>query len=322
LQNLTIQQIQSIDRAYELRPECTALWERCPKATPFQTPEWQLAWWDAFGANKNLSLLSLRDQATSRLVALFPAVIFPQQRKVMFIGTAVSDELDILAEPESAEAAAIAFLAYIQKQRPMQCEFAPLPESSPFRTGAKVLDVMPIVDLSRPLPANMRRNLRRSRRRAEKFGNLRFESASEENFDEMFAALIDLHSARWNRRNEPGVLAGDAVRKFQTQAARALFQRGISRLYALRIGGRIVAAVYALLSRGRMCSYIGGFDPELQQLSLGTLTVGYAIEEARREQFSTRLRALQALLGSRGSLRVFTQADRVADRTSLLDGAA
>ena len=32
-----------------------------------------------------------------------------------------------------------------------------------------------------------------------------------------------------------------------------------------------------------MRSYIGGFDPDLAQLSLGTLAIGYAIEEARRE---------------------------------------
>jgi CelD/BcsL family acetyltransferase involved in cellulose biosynthesis len=143
--------------------------------------------------------------------------------------------------------------------------------------------MMPIVDLSEPIPANMRRNLRRYRRRAERIGSVEFETASEESFDELFNALIDLHCARWNQRNQSGVMGEGAVRWFHTQAARALFRRGISRVYALRINGRVVAGVYAFVSRGQVRSYIGGFDPELARLSLGTLTIGYAIQEARRE---------------------------------------
>src|SRR6516164_9164631 len=95
----------------------------------------------------------------------------------------------------------------------------------------------PIVDLSRPSPAN----LRRYRRRAEKIGGLEFESASGKNFNELFDSLIDLHSARWDRRNDPGVLCERKTRRFHTQAAGALYRHRISRIYALRIDGRIVA---------------------------------------------------------------------------------
>ena len=35
-----------------LRPEWEALWERCPAATPFQSPSWQIAWWRYFGTGK------------------------------------------------------------------------------------------------------------------------------------------------------------------------------------------------------------------------------------------------------------------------------
>lgn len=73
------------------------------------------------------------------------------------------------------------------------------------------------------------------------------------------------------------------VRRFHTQAARALFQRGISPVFAPRINERVVAAVYGLLSRGQMRSCIGGFDPDLARLSLGTLAIGYALDQAERE---------------------------------------
>jgi CelD/BcsL family acetyltransferase involved in cellulose biosynthesis len=285
LQNLALEDIRSPDAAKALYAEWSALWDRCPGATPFQTPEWQLAWWNVFGGDKKLWVLSIRERRANRLVALLPAMILPEECKVMFIGAGVSDELDILAEAEFTEPAAQMFLDHIRDERHLwsQCEFAPLPEFSPLRPKANVSDVMPIVDLPEPIPANMRRNLRRYRRRAEEIGSVEFESASEKNFNELFDALIDLHCARWNRRNEPGVLSDNAVKRFHTQAAHALFHRGISRVYALRLGGRIVAGVYALLSGGQMRSYIGGFDPKLDRLSLGTLAIGHVIEEARRE---------------------------------------
>jgi CelD/BcsL family acetyltransferase involved in cellulose biosynthesis len=283
--DLAIEEIHSPDRANGLRAEWTALWKRSPNATPFQRPEWQLAWWDVFGRDKELRLISFRETRTSRLVALLPAMILPQENKMMFVGAAVSDELDILAEPEFTEAAAQAFLtiACNGRHRWAECELAPLPETSPFRSKAAIDDVTPIVDLSQPIPANMRHNLRHYRRRAERIGSVEFESGSQENFEQLFGALIDLHCTRWNRRNEPGVLCDDAVKRFHRQAAHALLRRGITRIYALRISGRIVAVFYGLLCRGQMRSYIGGFHPDLKQLSLGTLIIGHAIEQAKRE---------------------------------------
>jgi CelD/BcsL family acetyltransferase involved in cellulose biosynthesis len=83
---------------------------------------------------------------------------------------------------------------------------------------------------------------------------LEFESASEKDFRELFDAVIDLHCARWNERNEPGVMCENSTSRFHTVAARALFQRGIARVYALRTGERVVAGVYALLCRDQMLS--------------------------------------------------------------------
>lgn len=48
-----------------------------------------------------------------------------------------------------------------------------------------------------------------------------------------------------------------------------------------------MAGVYALLCRGQMRSYIGGFDPDFAKLSVGTLAIGHAIEEAMREGAGT-----------------------------------
>lgn len=282
---LALEEITSADRAEALRPEWSALWERCPAATPFQTPEWQLAWWNAFAAGKNLWILVLREPQSNRVVALLPACLLQEERKVLFLGAAVSDELDLLAEREFAEPAARIFLTHIvdQQYRWNVCEFQPLPECSPLRAGTGVHDISTFIELSKPLPPNMRRNLKRYARRAEKFGAIRFETAEESNFDELFDALLDLHRARWNRREQPGLIRDDSVEAFHAAATRALLHRGILRFHALRLNERIVACWYGFACSDRMLAYFTGFDPEFAQVSPGTLLVAHAIREAKRE---------------------------------------
>ena len=38
--------------------------------------------------------------------------------------------------------------------------------------------------------------------------------------------------------------------------------------------------LYGLAAKGRFYHYLGGFDPELHQLSLGTLVIGHAVAQA------------------------------------------
>ncbi|MBV9008010.1 MAG: GNAT family N-acetyltransferase [Verrucomicrobia bacterium] len=280
---LSIEEITSVSSAEELRRDWSELWERCPRATAFQTPEWQLAWWSAFGPEKELRIFALRENATSRLIGLLPAYFTTRDRMLMFIGAGVSDELDILAEEQFRDIAAGVFLRELRTQ-PNVCEFVPLPESSPLARDASFFDVAPALNLADPLPASLRQNIRYYRRRAQKLGPLAFERAQEGNFDELFRALLHLHRLRWQEREQRGVLHDRDVQHFHFHAARALLRRGILRLYALRLGVNIVASFYGFLHAGRMMYYIGGFHPEFEQLSLGTLLIAHAIDEAKREQ--------------------------------------
>lgn len=282
---VALEEVTSADCAEALRFEWAALWQRCATSTPFQTPEWQLAWWNAFAAGKELWILALRETQSNRLIAILPACVLREERKVMFVGAAVSDELDLLAEATFAEPAAHTFLRHILNERHRWdvCQFEPLPESSQLRAGTRVRDISTFIELNKPLPPNMRRNIKRYARRAEKIGPVTFETAWENNFDELFEALLDLHRARWNRRRQPGLICDDAVEAFHADAARALLRRGMLRFYALRLDQRIVACWYGFACRGRGLAYFIGFDPEFAEVSPGTLLVAHAIREAKRE---------------------------------------
>lgn len=283
-----------------LRPEWAALWARCPEATPFQSPEWVLAWWHQFGGAEPWALTLRR---AGRLVGLLPLFVWrdPQGvRKALVIGTGLSDYLDALVEP-GADGGAEQLLARVasESHRWDVCEFHQLRGSSPLlaalpSTGCRdevvAGDPCPVLrlpdrvdDLNGRVPAGLLSKLGYYRRRAAAAGPVRVDGADERNFDELFDALLRLHAARWSAAGQPGVLADAAVRRFHREAACGLLRAGVLRLYGLRIGGEVAAALYGFQAHGRAYYYVGGFDPAFGPLSPGTLVVGHAIEEAVRE---------------------------------------
>lgn len=160
---------------------------------------------------------------------------------------------------------------------------APLPRG--WRDEVMPHDVCPVLALSSASGAAAPnwRKARYYRRRSAQRGEIALARADAESFDEIFAALLRLHAWRWGERGLPGVLAATRERDFHCAAARALLGQGVLRLYALRLAGRIVAALYAFHAHGRTYSYLGGFDPDVAELGPGTQIVAYGIEEARRE---------------------------------------
>jgi CelD/BcsL family acetyltransferase involved in cellulose biosynthesis len=95
--------------------------------------------------------------------------------------------------------------------------------------------------------------------------------------------LADLHSRRWNGRNEPGIFADPRMADWLREACLALEEAGLLRLYLMKSSAGPAAALCVFGAKGRSFYYIGGFDPDRAALGLGTLLVGHAIGEAERE---------------------------------------
>lgn len=91
-----------------LRDEWSALCDRSNTATIYQTWDWVDAWWKAFGRGKSLRLLLVRDG--DDLVGVAPLYasrhLGTPLRRLAFLGTGVSDYLDVIAAP-GAEAEVI-----------------------------------------------------------------------------------------------------------------------------------------------------------------------------------------------------------------------
>jgi CelD/BcsL family acetyltransferase involved in cellulose biosynthesis len=269
--------LESASALETLRPEWSALWDRCPAATPFQSPEWLLAWWHAFHPGR-LAVAVLRREG--RLAGLAP--LYVDGRTARPAGVSVSDYLDVLIEPGLAGEAVRHMLECSARAGWDICEWPDLPASSPLldQASAAATQVCPVAALPAHYGPGLRRNLRRYRERLEQSGQTVFETVPTT------ACLEDcfrLHRARWHARGGPGVLDSVAVREFHQEAAAGFAARGWLRFYALRHCGAAIAIIYAFACRGRLYLYLGGFDPAFAKYGPSVLLTGYALEEAARE---------------------------------------
>lgn len=296
-----IEELTTIASLEAIRPQWRDLCSRSSSCTPFQMPEWIIPWWKHFGHDK-LLVLALRVE--NRLVGLAPLFIQQdeqsRERRVMLIGTGNTDYLDALASDETTSSCRKAIFDSLaaQSHRWDVCDLQQL------RPGSALLESTPTIcsetlslqetcpvlrlpaeaeNFSEAIPHPMLEKLRYYRRRAEKLGPVRMESANENNFEEFFGALIGLHLARWSVRGLPGVLRDDAVQRFHRDVMLGMLNLRALRCYSLRLDGRIIAVFYGFSDNARAYYYLGAFDPEFHQLSPGTLLVGHAIEQALKE---------------------------------------
>ena len=260
------------------------LWRRSG-ATPFQSLMWLLPWWRHFGSNE---LHAIEFREGGRLEALAPLYILRDDSESLglFLGTGISDYLDVLGDA--------AFMDHIARADCQVWELQQLRESSPILNAPlpngwsdNVEDqdpclVLPLAELSPS--THFQKKLRYYRRRLEP---VTFEEATPDNLNALLQALFDLHAARWQRRDMPGMLADDVIQQFHRDAAKAMLDAGALRMYAMRSADRIVATFYGFADATTVYYYLSGYDPELEKLSPGTVVIAHAIERAQRDGAAT-----------------------------------
>jgi len=293
---MNVRRLSRIEDLSAIANEWRELCARDPNATPFNTPDWLLPWWDVFGSGELFSF-AVEDQGA--LVALAPMFLHPWngRRQVTFIGNGVSDRLGFIALPQHADAASNAILDAIAAERDRWdlCDLQDLScgstlyRANPARLHAALRPQYPGMAIPLPesweeyhsaLPHGLRRNLHRYRNHLDREGNVRFETSRS---GEAFDALVALHRARWTSKHQDGMVPGAAFERFHKQAALNLAARGIARLHVMRVDESIVAVAYVLLYRAIVYGYLTGFDPALARFSPGALVLEYSLRESIRE---------------------------------------
>jgi CelD/BcsL family acetyltransferase involved in cellulose biosynthesis len=317
--SVRIVEVREREGVARLQQEWRALQARCPAATPFQTWEWNEAWWRHFGARKRLRLLLFRAGRSSHsghassggggeLVGIAPLYssfhLGTPLRRLAWMGTGPSDYLGPLALPEAAEEVAAALLAYLdrslrgwdiadlQQLRPE----APLlahaarpwshrPAQAQVTLPMEPCPYLPLPEtweqFDRALSKKLRSNLGYYERLVQKtFPDTQTFLADADTLDTGMTALFDLHQRRWNARWLPGALGSKRVQAFHRDVAARFLERGWLRLHLMRVDGALRSALYCYAFGGRTYYYLGGFAPELAKFSLGTLLTAQAIRQA------------------------------------------
>jgi CelD/BcsL family acetyltransferase involved in cellulose biosynthesis len=94
------------------------------------------------------------------------------------------------------------------------------------------------------------------------------------------ADFFRLHAARWEGDGGSQGIKGSGVESFHRDATQLLAERGRLRLYTMKVGGRAVASVYAILHRDTFLYFQSGYDPEWRSKSVGLVLVGETFRDA------------------------------------------
>ncbi len=220
---MTASVLTTVEVLEALEPEWEGLWAADGWATPFQSAAWLLPWWRHVGEGE-LLVVAVRD-GVGRLVGLLPMYVYTQpaggERHLLLLGAGTSDYLDgLFMWDQSGGAEAIAGTAMAELMRVRgrwdRGIFHQLRAESPLLvcarqaglrvSGAEATSAVRVEGWAR-LPANIRLNSGRYRRRAEARGRLEYGCAETEEearagFEELMRCMGGggRRVACWSRR--------------------------------------------------------------------------------------------------------------------------
>jgi len=303
----------TFDELLALRSEWLALETASSVALPFQTWEWAVAWWrhfreDRISVRDRLRVCVVRD-TSGRVLGIAPLVLTERPavgpvrlRYLQFMG----------ADPNITEIRSMLWLPGHERQcyeAVRECVATHAGEwdwiawdglgsqvgsagtlsanlSSVEEKSAFVLELRPTWDSQK---TDLRRNIKQSLRKC--YNSLRRDglASSLEIVDRPMAiadALNDffrLHGERARLKSGPphlDVFESPQARTFLTEACLRLAQRGVARVFRLRVGDQVVATRIGFEMGQALYLYYSGWDPAFGKYSVMTTLVAEVIQDA------------------------------------------
>lgn len=264
-------------------------------ATPFQTPDWLLRWWAHFGSGE-LRVMIFRDR--ERVVGVLPLFLheWRARSQLTLIGSGITDYLDPLFAPDYAPCIVGLIARELKKWPDWEiCDWQDLSRDSLLLslgeaeadTPCSTIPMEPSFDKFLAMrPADLRRNLRRDRARAERVAPVVFRVVHEPDVS-LVSAAVALHAKRWQKLGQSGMVEANGAERFLREAVAVFARRGSVRMFVLEFGGQIAAAILALCDRKTIFGYLSAFDPEYEKFSFGREVLAEAIRYAHENGFQT-----------------------------------
>ena len=288
-----IRVIRSAEDLAALQSQWWDLWRRAA-APPFLCPAWLLPWWQVFQPGELCSVAVFEE---GRLIAL--AALYCDRERLLPVGIALSDYLDVLADPHDARALPglaegahdlPGWAEWSLEELPPAAAALALPAPAGCADGASAQSACPVLalplttdGLDAAIPAGKLRKLRMARHRADRRGGFSIERVEAGGVDGFLRNLVRLHRVRWEEKGGSEALRGARVEEFLAAATPRLLAEGLGRFFLLRLGGRCAGAYYGMSDGLQAYAWLGGFDPDFAHESPGSLLIAHAIETAAGE---------------------------------------
>ncbi|MGA7172826.1 MAG: GNAT family N-acetyltransferase [Candidatus Dormiibacterota bacterium] len=298
-----MEEITTSDGLRRLRPEWNEVEAAGEPINPFLSWDWQWAWWEAFGAERNLLCLVVSD--SDQVLGIVPLQSDTAGRRIWGFGggAELSDHLGFVFRPSRAgEVAARALehlchgepgksptaldLHYLLDDSPALLALSQAAEQLELSQELTQEEVSPQVILgggfeeylTQRLNKKDRHELRRKQRRLDsEQPEWRLITQKELGLEAAIDAFFPILRASGPHKVE---FLTPEVESFIRTACRSLNERGWLRLQFIEAGGTLTAATLGFTVSGTWHLYNSGYQPEAAALSPGLLCVAEGIRVA------------------------------------------
>lgn len=271
-------------------PEWRELLERDPDSHVFASPEWNRVWWDEFGHDKDLFILTMRRGGDiAGLVPLYRKTEAGRKLLRFVGGISLTDYLGPVCSLDDRDDVAEALVRWLREtdadwdeldahNMPVPFGFAEFLVEAADRYGftfsleqEETSAVLSVPDgweeyLGR-LSSKDRHELRRKRRRFEReHADAVFRTATDETIEHDLKIFVDLHRGAEGHK---GHFMRPEIATFFERIARAFMPLGWLRLDFLEVGQTAIAATFSFVHDRTFYLYNSAYDPDAGRLSPG-----------------------------------------------------
>jgi CelD/BcsL family acetyltransferase involved in cellulose biosynthesis len=280
-----------------LEEQWEELYYDSPHATPFQSWAWLYSWWEFYGRDYELRLITVRNDRDV-LVGVAPLMLERMAGfgRLLFVGTGLTDHLDVLAregwEGSISEALARTLrrmtswqLVDLQQLRPGAVAWGLLrwwdgPLLRVWQDGFPVVDVRPWDELLMSLSKNLRSTVRRTLRRAEADGVSR-KLASVDDAEVAATRLVALHRELWQERDIGPEHLTNRFESYVIAIARRMIAHGFGGITEFWRDGEVAISDFWVCGHDFLGTYmLGANQAALQRYQWSSLYIWDAVETA------------------------------------------
>lgn len=309
--------VNSIEEFRNLKDEWDELLDNSFADNIFLTWEWQFNWWQHFNDNKYLHIILVRNE-TDKMLGIAPLYIKRKQlfgfipyNELRFIGNgdgATSEYLDFICHKNEMCVVTEELLKYmyngfkswhtlvlsdlVEDSQTKKIIIEYLSQNKHSKILQEKLGFCPVIKISsdwnsylQNLSSQMRRNLRRDRRKMENNFAVEYKKFdSIYDAKESFEMFQRLYAARRNKRKEENKYVQDNYKSFQENIIKSISEKKWLSLYLLYLNKKIVAVHYWFKYKQKLYGYQMGFDDTYAKFSVSQNLLSYVIENSIKEK--------------------------------------